>query len=231
MIETAIHRYGGWPLWHNLDSVMINVESIAGAIPSVKGIGRSFPQCGQMQVSPKEFRTIFFDRCGLTLGEFDSGTIRQEGAEPIDNYRARFAGLSKYRTWDVRDAMYFFGSAITTYLSVPFLLPDLRTRTEAWGEGFCVHAVFPKEIHTHCARQKFYFDREGLLLRHDYRAEILGRLAYGAHFTSDYEEVCGLPVARRRRVYARIGNWVTPVLVLSASLKPAAVVFRSDEPL
>jgi hypothetical protein len=226
MIETAIRRFGGMELWRKLDYVLLEVESLSGAIPRWKGIGRSFPHIGRVQVFPKGFRALFFGVGGALLGEFASGSVREEGGILIADHRPSFAGLAKYRSWDLKDAIYFFGYALTTYLSVPFILPDLPTRTRPWRDGFCVEAKFPPEIHTHCRNQQFYCDKEGLLMRHDYVAEVIGPFAYGAHFTSDYEDVDGLPVARSRRVLARIGRWVTPIPVLSAHLKPLQVGYR-----
>jgi hypothetical protein len=89
--------------------------------------------------------------------------------------------------------------------------------------GLRVRATFPSSLHTHGPRQEFFFDAEGLLVRHDYTAEIVGRWARGAHFTSDYVEVDGLPFARERRVYARLGGVVTPLPALSARLEPLKV--------
>jgi hypothetical protein len=61
-----------------------------------------------------------------------------------------------------------------------------------------------------------------LLYRHDYTAEIVGRWATGAHFSYDYREVSGLPIATRREVYVRVSGLVTPLPVLRAKLEPIA---------
>ena len=49
------------------------------------------------------------------------------------------------------------------------------------------------------------------------------RWATGAHFTSEYRVVDGLPIATRREVFARIGRLVTPIPVLSATLEPVGI--------
>jgi hypothetical protein len=226
MIETAIHRHGGMDRWRKWDYVLLEVESLSGAIPRLKGLGRSFPHIGRIQVFRKEFRAVFFGADGARLGEFASGSVIEEGGASTANHRPSFKGFAKYRQWDLKDAIYFFGYEITTYLSVPFILPDLTTRTESCGKGFCVNAEFPREIHTHCRNQRFYFEGDGMLVRHDYLAEVIAPIAHGAHFTSDYVEMDGLLVARRRRVFARLGRWATPIPVLSASLQPLEIGFR-----
>lgn len=124
------------------------------------------------------------------------------------------------------DAMYFFGAALTTYLGIPFIFPELKTTTEKWQEGFLVKTVFPEPIHTHCAEQTFYFNKEGLLVRHDYQAEIISKLAIGTHFTNGYKEIKSLPVATKRDVYVRLGSFILPIPVLFARLEPVDVVFK-----
>lgn len=226
MIEKAINRYGQLSLWKKIDHITIDINSIGGIIPKLKGIGRTFPHFGRVCVFPHELRVVFFDRGGAELGFFEAGAVALKNQKPIENYRLKFRGLSKYRRWNLADAIYFFGYAIATYTGIPFILENIIEKEQAWGEGFRIDAKFPDHFHTHSLRQSFYFSKEGLLVRHDYHAEILGWFAYGAHLTSDFKEMNGFPIARCRQVYARIGNLVTPVPVLQASLEPVDVVLN-----
>lgn len=226
MLEVAINRYGGDALWQKLDYILLDIESIGGPLPALKGIGRTFSLIGRIQVFPKQFRAIFLDRDGSLLGEFDSGSVLQPGLAPVANHRPSFDGFKKYRRWNSQDAIYFFGYALTVYLSIPFLLTTLPINTSRWKDGgFRVEAEFPDSIHSHCRKQTFYFDKSGLLIRHDYTADIVGRFAWGAHFTSDYEEIAGLPIARQRRVFLRFDSFATFIPVLSAQIKPAKIEF------
>jgi hypothetical protein len=226
MQEIAIKRYGGDALWQKLDYILLDIESLGGPLPTIKGIGRTFPHIGRVQVFPKQFRAAFFDRNGSLLGEFNSGGVHQPGLTPIENHRPSFDGLKKYRHWNSQDAIYFFGYALTVYLSIPFLLTTLPIKTRRWKNGgFRLDADFPNRIHSHCRKQTFYFDKNGLLVRHDYTADIVSRFAMGAHFTSDYEEIAGLPIARQRHVFARFGSLATFIPVLSAKIKPAEIGF------
>jgi hypothetical protein len=61
-------------------------------------------------------------------------------------------------------------------------------------------------VHTHSRIQTIYFDREGLIVRHDYVAEIIGPWARGAHLWRDFVEVNGFPIATHRRVVTRLGR-------------------------
>lgn len=198
---------------------------LGGPLPRLEGLGRSFPVPGTLRVLPHAQRTEFLDYPAAgQLSVFERGRVAVPGPEPLVEHRASFAGLRKYRRWSAQDAVYFFGYALTTYLSVPFLLASLRTEERPWhAGGLRVRARFPRDFHTHGAVQEFFFDAAGLLVRHDYTAEVVGTWARGSHFSSDYVEVAGLPIARRRQVYARLGGVVTPLPVLSAQLEPLSV--------
>ena len=226
MLEVAINRFGGEALWRRLDYVALDIQSISGPLPAIKGIGRTFPHFGRVWIFPKQFRAAFHDREGSLLGSFESGKVGLGSKPPLTDRRPSFNGRFKHRTWDAEDAIYFFGYALTIYLSIPFLLSSLPIQTRPWKKGgFRVDAIFPKQVHSHCREQSFYFDKSGLLVRHDYTADIIGRLASAAHFTYDYEEMDGLPIARQRRAVARFGELVTPIPVLLASIKPVEVGF------
>jgi hypothetical protein len=225
-LQRTIDRFGGASLWQRLDYVLLEFQSLGGPLPTMKGIGRTFPYFGRVQVFPKRFRSVFFESTGSLLGDFDAGSVNCIGLPHIENHRDSFKGLSKHRSWGLEDAMYFFGYALSIYLSIPFLLATIPIQTKPWIDGgLRVDADIPPQIHSHCRRQSFYFERDGLLARHDYTADIVSRLAWGAHFTSDYEEINGLPVARKRHVFFRLGSLVTCVPVLSATLRPLEIGF------
>jgi hypothetical protein len=229
-------RHGGRERWDSLDAVVLRVAKLGGLLPLVKGIGATFPQPDLIRVQPKKLRVEFMDypeRARKTV--FDKGCVailasgQEEFPGALPDHRSTFDGLRKYRRWGARDAAYFFGYALCTYLSVPFLLELLPKTVNPWGAGGCrIRADFPPRFPTHGRRQEFFFDREGLLVRHDYRADIVGRWAGGAHFSSAYEDLSGIPVATRRRVFARLGGFVTPVPVLDAVLEPIEAVWNRE---
>ena len=81
---------------------------------------------------------------------------------------------------------------------------------------FKVH--FPEGFDTHCSVQGFYFDKTGLLVRHDYTADVISKISTGSHYTTNYIEKNGFLVATTRDVKLRLGQWVTPLSVLEASI-------------
>ncbi|MEQ1723500.1 MAG: hypothetical protein ABL930_10015 [Pseudobdellovibrio sp.] len=225
-LNVPINRYGGVQIWDRLHYIVINVKKLGGLIPRLKGIGFTFSAFGHVHIYPKEFRVIFFDRKGIELGIFEAGKIIQNNKVIAENYRLKFKSFSKYRMWNNCDAMYFFGAALTTYSSVPFILPQYKVSEEVLEDGICINAEFPPNFHTHGKYQRFYYGSDGLLKRHDYHAEIISFIARGAHYTSDFKEIKNFPIPTKRKVFARIGRLVLPIPVLNATLEPIDVVFK-----
>jgi len=147
---------------------------------------------------------------------FDAGDVRIESSDgevlqSRHHARAMFTGLSSLRRnlrWDALDATYFAGYAWWNYLSTPLLLTRSgvevhegelwQERGETWRR---MEARFPPGLHTHSAHQTFYVDASGLIRRHDYVAEPIGRWARAAHYCDDHSEFDGLVFPMRRRVY------------------------------
>lgn len=138
---------------------------------------------------------------------FDQGDVRIEtsGGEVINvrrNSRAAFSGLSGLRRnlrWDALDAAYFAGYAWWNYLSTPLLLTRegvTVTEGDTW-----LDVSFPPNIHTHSPRQTFHIDAAGLIRRHDYVAQPVGKWARAAHYCDEHRQFDGLVFPTRRRVH------------------------------
>ncbi|TGM61577.1 hypothetical protein [Leptospira adleri] len=231
-IEKIIDRYGGGKLWDRLESIDLNLLSLGGPLLEFKGINRTFLKPHTLRITPKKFLAEFFEypapgkktvyRNGA-VDVFDSN--EKEITFNLLNYRNTFHGLKKYRLWTSLDASYFFGYAIVQYLSIPFLLKEFSVREAVWKGGVRIDAEFPDTMHVHCRKQSYYFDSQGLLVRNDYTANVVGAWAHGSHFTEEYREVDGLPIATRRNVFVRLGRCATSIPVLFAELKPIRVNF------
>lgn len=222
-LQRLIDAYGGHALWRRLKSVQLRVPSLGGALVRMKGKGVTFPPFDRLTIEPHHERVTFHDYPSTGIDSvFQRGRVAL-GGEPLKDHRATFAGLRKHRRWRPIDVVYFFGYATTTYLSIPFRLPEWATRIEPWDGGLRVAARFPASFHTHSENQAFYFGADGLLVRHDYVADVVSRVARGAHFTDQYTRMHGLPIAGRRIVYARLGRTVSPIRVLDAEIVPLDV--------
>ncbi len=224
LIGAACSSHGGLDAWSKVRSLEGRFSRLGGPIPIFKGIGATFEMPTAFSVHPHERKTVFHDypRLGRTT-VFDGTTapvrmlvFTQDGERAeLTDYRRRFRGIGKWRRWNSTDAAYFFGYALLTYFSVPFLLKDcevLRARKDA------VTVRLPLMFESHCEVQTFWFDSNGLIVRHDYSAEILGKVFSGAHYSSDFAEVQGLKLARARRVVPRLGLLPLPLTMLSATL-------------
>jgi hypothetical protein len=204
--------------------VTLSPTSLTGFLPRRKGVGRTFPLPACDEIEPHRDRAVFLDypRQG-TVGVFEAGRVAL-GDGPASDHRATFRGWRKNRRWSPLDALYFFGYALTHYHSVPFGLSQAEVR--AWDPARrAITVAFPPTVHTHCSVQTFSFDETGLIVRHDYVAEIVGTWARAAHHWRDYVIVDGVPIATRRRVLARLGGLALPIVALEARFRAPHVAF------
>jgi hypothetical protein len=229
LLDRAVARHGGRAAWEALRQVTVTPRRLSGLLPFVKGAGRTFQFQRRIDVFPHEYRAVFNDypaagqRGVFTAGAVElldgSGAVIEASAE----HRRSFRGLRKWRRWSPADALYFFGYALTHYCGLPFTLAAGRplglSHVRSDGRALTgVDVELPAELHTHCRRQAFYFDDEGLLRRHDYVADIAGWIARGAHLWRDFVDVQGIPTPRERHVVARLGRRQTPLVALHAEL-------------
>ena len=144
------------------------------------------------------------------------GRIEPSDAEQPDNRtdpRSAFFGLSGLRRnvhWDRLDVAYFAGYASWNYLTAPLLLTREGITViegEPWQESGQqwrrLEATFPAQIHTHCQKQTFYVDTDGLIRRHDFVAKAVGSWAKATLYCDQHRHVDGLIFPTRRRVLPR----------------------------
>ncbi len=228
LIARAIARHGG-ERWSQIERLTLRPRALSGLVPWMKGNGRTFGLPARAELEPQRARATFFDypRAG-EVGIFDAGRVALGEAPPAER-RARYRGFRKWRRWQPLDALYFFGYALTHYHAMPWTLRDaepLALRRTGQDDGsFALTVRFPPSVHTHCPVQTVYFAADGLIVRHDYVADIAGAWARGAHFWRDYLTVGGIPLATRRTVYARLGRRPLPIVALDAHFDPPSVTF------
>ena len=132
------------------------------------------------------------------------------------------SALARLRTgprrvrWSTDDVAAFAAAAISTYVSLPFLLtePDVQvcrrepdSRHPDWDR---VDVVLPARIPTHCQRQTLYIDGSGHIRRHDYTALAFGPWARAAQLLDGYAEFDGLVMATKRVVHLRLPGGASP---------------------
>jgi hypothetical protein len=154
--------YGGLSLWRKLKGVVLQIDSLGGPLLVAKGLGRTFLPPTIVTVDPLHWRVEFHDF--PHAGEkaiFSRGRVQflnRAGAFALDRprYRESFSRIKKYRRWSQSDAVYFFGYALSTYLSIPFLLSEHATYVQEWKHGIRVAARFPQDLDTHSSDQVFW---------------------------------------------------------------------------
>lgn len=229
-LDVACRRHGGDAAFAEARRWALELSHLGGPILWWKGVGRRFAAPASVDVGPNAKRAVFgdFPQAGQ-VGIYDEGRValgldadaRLEGP----SHRGTFEGIAKWRTWWPEDLVYFLGYALVHYLSLPFSLRDAELIDARRGrDGVELWFRFPAHAETHSRVEGFFFDESGLLLRHDYRAEILGTVFNGAHVSADYVEVGGLLLATRRVVYAKPWHYPVrtrlPIPVLTARLRP-----------
>lgn len=147
----------------------------------------------------------------------ENGTLVAERHNP----RGYFSRIGKRFCWDKLDLLYFAGYALWNYLCFPFILESSGVKLEIPDETIAgpvrrLIAHFDAHEPTHSTVQTFHIDASGLLSRHDYTADVIGRWASAANLCLASEQVQGFRFYTRRRVLPRIGSHIVlplPTLV------------------
>ncbi len=204
----AIEAYGGAERWQKAGAISatISASGLAFAMKWRPRFRRIEFRCDVHR--PRARVTPIGRRPGLS-GVLDGAEVRLEAAEGrVLSRRAEARSAFPYGRrllwWDDLDMAYFAGYATWNYVTMPALLmnPDITWRETAPGE---LAAEFPGQIPTHSRHQRFRFDAEtGLLLQHDYVAEVIGGFARVANRVLAHDRNSGgLVYPSRRRVTPR----------------------------
>jgi hypothetical protein len=235
LLETVIEAHGGLERWNQLDSVSARLIQ-GGALWALKGQAGVLDDVvvraslHEERVSHRPFgaadRHSAFTPQRVAIENGD-GTV----LEALDQPRSSFAGHAFETPWSTPQLAYFVGTAMWTYLTQPFTfaLPGFEaTELEPWDEAGQqwrrLRVVWPSNLATHSSEQTLYFDGAGLLARHDYEVEISGGTP-AAHYLSDYEDVAGIRVPTKHRIFPRTpdGQSLAEPLVVSIDVSELAL--------
>lgn len=229
LLDEVMNAHGGLRRWQSAATIRARVRT-GGLLLLTRVPGNRFADY-RITAHVQQARVVLdpFPRDGQR-GVFDNGQVRIEGhegqvissrPEPRSAFFGR-SGLRRNVRWDPLDSVYFAGYAMWNYLTTPYLLTRDGVTVEeggTWqedGETWRrLHASFPPHLVTHSPQQTFYFNDSGLLRRHDYVAEVVGRWARAAHYCADHVHADGLVFpTRRRAVPIGPGNRPLPVPTL-----------------
>jgi hypothetical protein len=230
LLETVIEAHGGLERWNQLDRVSARLVQ-GGVLWAFKGqpgvlddvvVTASLHEerASHRPFGAPDRRSSFTpDRVAI---ETDDGAV----VEALDQPRASFAGHAPDTPWSTLQLAYFVGTAMWTYLTQPFTftLPGFRTsELEPWDESGQhwrrLRVTWPSNLATHSTEQTLYFNDDGLLARHDYEVEISGNTS-AAHYVSDYDEVAGIKLPTKHRIFPRNpdGQSLAEPLIVSIDL-------------
>jgi hypothetical protein len=206
LAEKMIKAHGGLAAWEQAESVEFKLRGGGLLLASKRQPGKmdnvtiTVPTTGQKTVVapyPEPGKRGVFES-GRVRIEDDAGQVLEERDDP----RPLFRRMSRQLRWDDLDLLYFSGYALWNYISVPFVLLREGYKLEQAKEN-ALKVTFPEGVHTHCKTQRFLLDENGLLQRHLYTAEPVGRWARSVHVASEHREFDGLVFPTKRRVYPR----------------------------
>ena len=211
-ISGILDAHGGLDLWRSLSAVEVEV-SIRGLLFTTKRIAPL--RHARLTVNTRTPRTVLHDfpepGRHAVLDGADRVEIRDSGGDVLASRSDPRTALRHWRrslSWDALDFTYFCGYAMWNYVNLPFLLVEPGVTVEAVAADHDpgttrLRARFPARLPTHSPTQEFWFDSSGLLRRHDYTAEVVGRWAKAVHLCEKYREFGGLRMPTRRRVHPR----------------------------
>jgi hypothetical protein len=214
LLTMIVEAHGGMEKWRSAQHIVVHARSGGIALPlrfkpsafkSYKANITAHKPGAVIYPYPKEGQEGVFGSDTVSIFGSEGRLIATRG-KPL----AYFTGFRRKIFWDDLDALYFGGYALWNYLNLPFLLLNpgfVVKEIEPWDEDGerCrrFHAIFPDDVPTHCKEQIFYCNSKGLLVRHDYTAEVFGRWARAAHYSMEHKEFGGIIFPTRRRVYPR----------------------------
>lgn len=227
LLDRVEARHAGRRLWESGHGLELDLGELKGPIPWLKGVGRSSPPLKRMTVWPRARRVETPDwptpgeQGTYENGDIAIGVVGRTLRVASSGHRTTFDGLAKHRRWDPADVLYFLGYALSHYLSLPYRLRDDQvTDVTESAQSTVVTVRYPVGAETHGSLERFHFAADGLLRRHDYHADILGPGANGAHYSREYVELDGIPIATRREVRLSVAGRATPLVVLAGRIQP-----------
>lgn len=216
LLRTAVDAHGGLKRWNEIRRIIVPA-SITGAIWFVKSQGDYLKDIVMTVDTKRELlitdfpgqdKRFLFEPERLVMQRRDGSVIAVR-----EHPEQAFVGQVRETRWDDLHVAYFQGEALWTYLNTPFLytrpgfvteeISPITVETETWRR---LKITFPDDIKSHTRQQISCFGPDGLLRRHDYTVDILGG-ATGLNYAYDYQDIEGIVIPTKRRIYAYEGNY------------------------
>lgn len=202
--KKAVMAYGGPEVWLNAKEIEAEV--------SVRGLAFVLKQRPyfnhariNMQVQQPVSSICPIGKNKELIGELNGPNVSliDSKGELISfrkNARSWFPSLRRWLYWDDEDMAYFANYAFWNYFTLPRLLMNSNIKWTEKAPGILL-AEFPDTIPSHSKTQEFYFDKEtGLLIQHNYRVDIISKLANAAHAIQSHASNNSLAFPNSRKV-------------------------------
>ncbi|WP_219837017.1 hypothetical protein [Paenibacillus sp. R14(2021)] len=213
LLDLAVKAHGGLERWKQISKISARTSG-KGALWHLKG-NPGLLDDYKLEINTREQHVVLegfsaVDKRSVFTPERVTIESIATGETLLfrDNPRAAFDGHVLSTPWDDLHVAYFASYAMWVYLTQPFLytypgfvteeLSPWQENGETWRR---LKVIFPDYIASHCREQISYFGEDGLLRRHDYNTDVIGRGSPAANYASDYQEVNGIIVPTKRRVY------------------------------
>ncbi len=225
LLDLAMTAHGGLDRWQRVRKIDLSL-TVGGALFIMKGKGKAVGKPFSAEIHTRERKTIltpFANQEGLTGGYTPDGVWMERDGEIFAEAGDQAALRGFFRSlvpWNDLGLLYFSGYAIQLYFTMPFPLAD---------ESFGLEEISPRKIHgercrglritypdhfiSHSKQEKLYFNPEGRIVRHDYRAAAASAMAFGAHYSMDYFTADGFLFPARRRAYFNFLGFPTMVVI------------------
>ncbi len=236
LLNLVIKTHGGLERWKQFKQAKLHI-SVGGYLWTVKGqegvtndinliVNLREQRTTQEKMFPEGLRSSF--EPGRVALRTQDGVLVEELLNPLETFK----GLAWETHWSRLQLIYFSSYALYNYFTLPFnlTLPGVTAKEiEPWAEAGemwrRLEVTYPHSFVTHNKRQVFYFDENGLLKRHDFWAETLGRQG-AAHYFFDYKEFDGIKMSTIQNIYQLLDNNSYVPEPLLVSLKTFSVKFE-----
>jgi hypothetical protein len=189
----ALEAYGGLEFWQNNKFIEAEV--------SVKGLAFTLKRRPffnhakiKMEIGRPFSKITPIGKDKNISGILDGNDVRLENENgnviaERKNARTFFPYGRRLFYWDDLDMTYFTNYAFWNYFTFPNLLLNNNIKWIEKAEGF-LEATFPVNFPTHSTIQEFHFDKiTGLLIQHNYTADIISKLAKAANVIVDHKKI------------------------------------------
>jgi hypothetical protein len=211
LLEEALNAHGGLARWNEVTEIRARATA-TGLVFSSKGYEGKLQNLGVIVKTREQWTALeplLEQRAICTPNKTVIESSDHQVLKSRDDPRSAFEGHTGDSPWDILHLAYFLGYANWNYFNEPFTLtlPGFKVQeVEPWEENGetwrRLRVEFPDYIAAHNREQFFYFNSNGILVRKDYSPSVRGNMP-AAHYLLDHENVEGLILPRRRRIYRR----------------------------